>query len=235
MHTLNPLNAIRIHITWCHDVKLIFYSYYPLNTRCTFHLLELGPGDLPFSLGDDFTCLHLRRNWENFFKAQWFWAQVGMLVLNAMNGLTRMQGTLVLRRDTGAPSMNKSLIVLANAFRCVHPAVRPGADLHFKPICFGKAAAATDGLTVQHIFQIMLYHPLQSRNMASPSSLCCLEWHAKNFEYRMCPFILNDFVCDRCGGTAPKRQSSGCGNCGHGWVSKLLDFPAKLVSLQSYV
>lgn len=170
-----------------------------------------------------------------FFKTQWLWAQVGMLVLNAMNGLTRMRGTLELRRDTGAPSINKSLIVLANAFRCVHPAVRPGADLHFKPICFGKAAAATDGLTVQHISQIMLYHPLQSRNMASPSSLFCLEWHAKNFEYRMCPFILNDFVCDRCGGTAPKRQSSGCGNCGHGWVSKLLDFPAKLVSLQSYV
>jgi len=24
-------------------------------------------------------------------------------------------------------------------------------------------------------------------------------------ETRMCPFILNDFVCDRCGGTAPKR------------------------------
>lgn len=69
----------------------------------------------------------------NFFKTQWFWAQVGMLVLNAMNGLTRMRGTLELRRDTGAPSINKSLIVLANAFRCVHPAVRPGADLHFKP------------------------------------------------------------------------------------------------------
>ena len=29
-----------------------------------FHLLELsGPGDLPFSLGDDFTCLQPRRKW----------------------------------------------------------------------------------------------------------------------------------------------------------------------------
>lgn len=74
-----------------------------------------------------------RPNWLNFFKTQ-FWAQVGMLVLNAMNGLTRMWGTLELRRDTGTPSINKSLIVLANAFRCVHPAVKPGADLHFKPI-----------------------------------------------------------------------------------------------------
>ncbi len=119
-----------------------------------FHLLELsGPGDLPFSLGDDFTCLHPRRKWFRLLPSDFFqvsklfsWAQVGMLVLNAMNGLTRTWGTLKLRRDTGIPSINKSLIVLANAFRCVHPAVRSGGDLHFTPICVGKAAA-TDGLT----------------------------------------------------------------------------------------
>ena len=62
------------------DIKYIYIYIlhtYPLNTRCTFHLLELGllgplgplgPGDLPFSLGDDFTCLHPRISFAKFLQ-----------------------------------------------------------------------------------------------------------------------------------------------------------------------